>query len=128
MLRSLSKADMQTSNSIYHSVKKIWEMRTMMETEKDKTYKTSLINNRRYLGNKYKLLPFITRVVNEECKVYSEGKIIHICCRDASNQEKIQHQFENWWRKQSKKILLERTEHWYPIIEKYGIPIPTVAI
>lgn len=30
-------------------------------------YKTSLINNRRYLGNKYKLLPFITKVVNEEC-------------------------------------------------------------
>lgn len=30
-------------------------------------YKTSLINNRRYLGNKYKLLPFITGVVNEEC-------------------------------------------------------------
>lgn len=32
-----------------------------------KLYKTSLINNRRYLGNKYKLLPFITNVVNEEC-------------------------------------------------------------
>ena len=30
------------------------------------TYKTSLINNRRYLGNKYKLLPFITRVVQEQ--------------------------------------------------------------
>lgn len=30
-------------------------------------YKTTRINNRRYLGNKYKLLPFITRVVNEEC-------------------------------------------------------------
>ena len=30
-------------------------------------YKTSLINNRRYLGNKYKLLPFITRVVENEC-------------------------------------------------------------
>lgn len=26
------------------------------------------INNRRYLGNKYKLLPFITNVVNENCK------------------------------------------------------------
>ena len=25
----------------------------------EKTYKTSLINNRRYLGNKYKLLSFI---------------------------------------------------------------------
>lgn len=31
-----------------------------------KLYKTSLINNRRYLRNKYKLLPFITKVVNEE--------------------------------------------------------------
>lgn len=31
------------------------------------TYKTSLINNRRYLGNKYKLLSFITCVVNDEC-------------------------------------------------------------
>ncbi len=30
-------------------------------------YRTSQINNRRYLGNKYKLLPFITRVVEEEC-------------------------------------------------------------
>lgn len=29
-------------------------------------YKTSLINNRRYLGNKYKLLPFITRVIESE--------------------------------------------------------------
>jgi adenine-specific DNA-methyltransferase len=33
----------------------------------NKTYKTSFINNRRYLGNKYKLLPFITGVVNDEC-------------------------------------------------------------
>lgn len=29
--------------------------------------KTTKINNRRYLGNKYKLLPFITGVVNENC-------------------------------------------------------------
>lgn len=34
---------------------------------KSSEYKTSLINNRRYLGNKYKLLPFITRVVTDEC-------------------------------------------------------------
>lgn len=30
--------------------------------------KTTLINNRRYLGNKYKLLPFITSVVSENCE------------------------------------------------------------
>ena len=39
-----------------------------MATDNAKLYKTSLINNRRYLGNKYKLLPFITKVVNEECE------------------------------------------------------------
>lgn len=37
-----------------------------MVTEKT-LYRTSLINNRRYLGNKYKLLPFITKVVDKEC-------------------------------------------------------------
>lgn len=38
-----------------------------MSTAGTKAYKTSLINNRRYLGNKYKLLSFITGVVREEC-------------------------------------------------------------
>ncbi len=31
-------------------------------------YKTTEINNRRYLGNKYRLLSFITAVINSECK------------------------------------------------------------
>lgn len=38
-----------------------------MSLSEEKGYKTSTINNRRYLGNKYKLLPFITRVVESEC-------------------------------------------------------------
>jgi adenine-specific DNA-methyltransferase len=33
----------------------------------EKHYKTTLINNRRYLGNKYKLLDFIRSVVAQEC-------------------------------------------------------------
>ena len=37
-----------------------------MKSNSVSTYKTSLINNRRYLGNKYKLLPFIKRVVQEQ--------------------------------------------------------------
>ena len=42
-------------------------MREMAVAVKTNEYKTSLINNRRYLGNKYKLLPFITGVVSDEC-------------------------------------------------------------
>ncbi len=37
------------------------------EENKPLPYKTTKINNRRYLGNKYKLLDFITEVVEEEC-------------------------------------------------------------
>ena len=37
-----------------------------MKSNSVSTYKTSLINNRRYLGNKYKLLPLIKRVVQEQ--------------------------------------------------------------
>lgn len=32
------------------------------------SYKSTLINNRRYLGNKYRLLPFIKQVVNQHCE------------------------------------------------------------
>lgn len=42
-------------------------MREMAIAVKTNEYKTSFINNRRYLGNKYKLLPFIIGVVNDEC-------------------------------------------------------------
>lgn len=37
-----------------------------MKSNSVSMYKTSLINNRRYLGNKYKLLPFIKRVIQEQ--------------------------------------------------------------
>ena len=46
-------------------------MREMAIAVKTNEYKTSFINNRRYLGNKYKLLPFITGVVNDECPTLS---------------------------------------------------------
>lgn len=47
-----------------------YDMKEVYENEysSEKTYKTSLINNRRYLGNKYKLLPFIKEVINNNCE------------------------------------------------------------
>ena len=49
-------------------IKKNKANRFVASKEIPKEYKTTNINNRRYLGNKYKLLPFITRVVENECK------------------------------------------------------------
>lgn len=39
--------------------------------EKQQTYKTTRINNRRYLGNKYKLLPVISHIIKTECSSIS---------------------------------------------------------
>ena len=70
---------------------------------------------------------FVITECNKE-QVYSEGKLIHICCHNASDQKHIQQLFENWWRKQAKSIIAERMEIWYPIIQKYGIGKPSISI
>ena len=38
------------------------------ESNSDPTLKSTYINNRRYLGNKYKLLPFITTIIENHCE------------------------------------------------------------
>lgn len=40
----------------------------MLVPKSEPKLKTTYINNRRYLGNKYKLLPFITSVIAENCE------------------------------------------------------------
>lgn len=58
----------QWDTSIIDIVKKYLENTTVKFSEKAASdYKTTKINNRRYLGNKYKLLPFIKRIVSENC-------------------------------------------------------------
>lgn len=43
------------------------ERKVPAKEKKEESYRTIRINNRRYLGNKYKLLDFIRRVVQEHC-------------------------------------------------------------
>lgn len=50
---------------LYHYIRKN-HIKNKIHTQKPE-YKTTKINNRRYLGNKYKLLPFITRIVDKKC-------------------------------------------------------------
>lgn len=73
------------------------------------------------------LMLFVLTECNQE-QVYSEGKRIYICCHEPDDQEKVWKLFESWWRKQAKAILQKRAEHWYPIIEKYGVAMPKVTV
>lgn len=58
------------TEAVYHRLKEYIKKNNILEKQEviELPYKTTKINNRRYLGNKYKLLPFITKVVNEECQ------------------------------------------------------------
>ena len=60
--------------------------------------------------------------------VFQEGKLVHICSTDITDQEKLTKLFQKWWRKKSTEMLEQRVDYWYPIIEKYGISKPRVFI
>lgn len=57
------------SKDVYQRLKEYLNQNreTQDDTPPEPEYKTIRINNRRYLGNKYKLLEFIRNVVSEEC-------------------------------------------------------------
>ncbi|MEE1516962.1 MAG: DNA adenine methylase, partial [Lachnospiraceae bacterium] len=58
------------TEAVYNQLREYIKKNNIMEKNEapELPYKTTKINNRRYLGNKYKLLPFITRVLEEECE------------------------------------------------------------
>ncbi len=58
------------TENVYHQLKEYIKKNNMVEKQEviELPYKITKINNRRYLGNKYKLLPFITKVVETECQ------------------------------------------------------------
>lgn len=64
----------------------------------------------------------------ENSKVLLDGKIIYVYSTDANDQGALQALFQRWWRKQALEELIQRVDHWYPIIEKYGISKPRVYV
>ncbi|MCI1998885.1 MAG: M48 family metallopeptidase [Clostridia bacterium] len=65
---------------------------------------------------------------SNKCSVYKEGKAICISSFDINHQEKLLQLFEKWWRKEALRILQEKVEELYPIIGKYGIDKPSIAL
>ena len=64
----------------------------------------------------------------ENSKVFLDGKIIYVYSPDVNDQGALQALFQRWWKKQALEELKQRVDHWYPIIEKYGILKPKVFV
>lgn len=60
--------------------------------------------------------------------VYKDGKTLHICVTDINDQSGLLEQFEKWWRKESLTILNAQVEKLSPIVEKYKVHKPKVAL
>ena len=56
------------SEEVYNQINDYLKDKEPKNDEDIKSYKTTKINNRRFLGNKYKLLPFILNIVKDECE------------------------------------------------------------
>ena len=68
--------------------------------------------------------------VSESTKsyIYREGRTICIGNKNPNDQTGLMKQFENWWRKESHVFLEERVNEFYPIIKKYGKPLPKIQL
>lgn len=72
----------------------------------------------------------MTLVVSEggqDC-VYQEGNRIFIRTRGPEEQERVRAAFEKWWRGRAAAVLNDRVDQWYPVVEKYGVERPRVAV
>ena len=68
--------------------------------------------------------------VSESSKnyIYREGRNICIGSKNPNDQTGLMNQFETWWRKESLEFLEKRVNELYPIIKKYGKPLPKVQL
>lgn len=60
--------------------------------------------------------------------IYCEGRNICIGNKNPNDQTKLMTQFETWWRKESLIFLENRIKEYYPIIRKYGKPLPKIQL
>lgn len=63
-----------------------------------------------------------------DSNVYKEGKRICIICQDANDQGKLFKLFEKWWRKEAILILQSKVDELYPIVKKYNVEKPHIAL
>lgn len=78
----------------------------------------------RYLGED---LIFAVSVSKKQ-RIYKEGKTLHVCAPDINDQDKLMTQFDKWWRNESLSYINTQLDRLYPIIEKYKLPKPKVAL
>lgn len=60
--------------------------------------------------------------------VYADGKTVRIESRTVQDPQKLQVQFDRWWRKEAFRYLTERVDALFPIVEKYGKDRPEVHV
>ena len=66
--------------------------------------------------------------VSKKQLVYREGRTLHVCAPDINDQDKLLAQFDTWWRNESLSYLNLEMDKLYPIIGKYKLLKPKIAL
>ncbi|MCC8163135.1 MAG: M48 family metallopeptidase [Lachnospiraceae bacterium] len=64
----------------------------------------------------------------EKSDIYRKGNILYIAGPNTCSQEKLFQQFDRWWRKEAQLVLQKQVDELYPVIGKYGIEKPQIAL
>lgn len=78
----------------------------------------------RILGRQMKILIHY----GKKKKIVVENREAHLYTNSPEDQEAIDRQFNNWWRKNAKLYFTEVVDKLYPIIEKHKITKPKIAV
>jgi len=65
---------------------------------------------------------------SKKSNIYREGKTICISSPNINSQERLIQSFEKWWRKEALLVLQTKLDELYPVIGKYGIDKPHIAL
>ena len=61
-------------------------------------------------------------------RIVRDDRWLLIYTTEPENQENIDKQFFNWWQKNSKQYFLLQLAAMFPIVQKYGVPIPNLRV
>ena len=61
-------------------------------------------------------------------KVYAENKLLHICCLNTTDADRIQTLFDKWWRKEASIYYQKVLDELFSIVGKYNVAKPKMLI
>lgn len=80
----------------------------------------------RYLGRQYRRKVLQSATSRESARM-DRGRIL-VYAQDITNRERKKALLEAWYRRQARRVFQERSDAWFPKLERHGIEYPEMTV